>query len=819
MKKIRIELSALASSSLAPATGWGALCAVAWSLIWALAPAAAAEPVFQQVLPAMNTTALLEYDGKVLRGLAGGGLIISDSDISAPAEYWTSGRDLSGNYISDIAWTGQNIWIATLGGGLTRVTDLTSDPVFRQYTSNLGSLEVTAVTGTVVGGTERVFYGMDGGGLGQINGGLSGNIYTAGEDGLISNDVTCLALFQDDLFIGTLQGVSLFANNVFTDQNTGLTSLEINDLILDPDGNLLAATKNGVFKWDPVAESWSLLGSIGAWVMDLASSADLVFALGLTATGDGIVRQYDGAAWSPVALPYPKCTAIAAGADFWIGGPAQRITAGGTLTFNYLGRRVAGDDFETTVRTATQVGNGVGVAFDTGGGAWMGDVDGRQISSYDAQDNSFFFIFERPYAENDTLNLFPGLGPVLSMAGSPDGTMFAGQYAGGGVLKYDPVSGTTDLMDPLNSGLEGRAIINLVVHPDGPLIVMHDWVDAQKVEVLVDPDAWQDDANWVLPPVDRGLGSGPSVWDALVETRDVIWFAVEDGGLVRWDINGPNAGPDDPLTWFDQSDDVWYNPVTTFPGSALDPGKTLGLALGRDGSIWAGGNGLVQFTYQLTGGTSLAVTVVQDIIEKSPATPEGLVNGNVKDLAVDINGDLWVATATGINRVSPRQEDPVITAWMDLANYLGNPDYQLVYSPNVIAPLPGRSYARMAASFDGRRILLSADQGTTLITVGSGTGGNGTEGDALESVYCYPNPWNPTQDEGGLRIGGLPTDTAAVGVYNLEGQLVYSDNSVAPDTRFWEGVNVQDDVVSTGLYVLTITAGGATTSRTLAIVR
>jgi len=58
-----------------------------------------------------------------------------------------------------------------------------------------------------------------------------------------------------------------------------------------------------------------------------------------------------------------------------------------------------------------------------------------------------------------------------------------------------------------------------------------------------------------------------------------------------------------------------------------------------------------------------------------------------------------------------------------------------------------------------------------------------------------------------------------VEIYNVEGQLVFSHNSVAVNTGFWEGDNIRGNPVSSGMYVLRITTGGLTTTRILAVVR
>jgi hypothetical protein len=48
---------------------------------------------------------------------------------------------------------------------------------------------------------------------------------------------------------------------------------------------------------------------------------------------------------------------------------------------------------------------------------------------------------------------------------------------------------------------------------------------------------------------------------------------------------------------------------------------------------------------------------------------------------------------------------------------------------------------------------------------------------------------------------------------------VFTDETVAVDTEFWEGDNTKGSPVSSGMYVLKIATGGHTTTRILAVVR
>jgi hypothetical protein len=385
-----------------------------------------------------------------------------------------------------------------------------------------------------------------------------------------------------------------------------------------------------------------------------------------------------------------------------------------------------------------------------------------------------------------------------------------------GVLRHDPATGRTDQIREFNSGLTGRSIVSVAAHPDGPILFMHDWSDASdKVDVLIDPVHWRNPANWLsLPLGPGGLGDGPTVWDAHVERRDRIWFAVEGTGLVRWDVNGLGAGPDDPLTWRDQSDDHWTAPINDLPDTFLDPTQARGLAAGPGGSLWVGGNGVARIRYD--GG----VVETLDFVGTYTGSGYGLSNARVLDVAADRNGYLWVATISGLDRVRLGAGDPQVDSWFDAVTFATDATVNGRYSPSVVADLPGvnQDFSRLAMDADGRRLLFSSDRGAALVAVG---GPVGTAG-GTEAVHLYPNPWSPYRGDGPLKIGGLGVEsgeTVQVGIYNLEGQLVYEDPEVAADTGFWEGRNRVGNQVATGMYLVRVSWREGTVMRTLAVVR
>jgi len=786
-------------------------------MLSAMLPLAVLGEDFESLMIQREVSCILEHGDKVIGGLSAGGLLIWDREDPAQVTRLSAGEELSGNKVTDLADTGRHLWVATMGGGMTCIVNFNTRPEYRQFINNLGSLDITAVTGEVVGSSERVYYAMDAGGLGLVTDWIGGAVFTAEQDGLINNNINDLQLYEGVLYIATPTGICSFENNTFTNRNAGLSDLDVTDLVLDPDGNLVAGGAGGVYVWDADSESWTNL----AWtsgVRGLSSNGTHLWGLSWNNA-----RFYNGSGWTNVTLPRTGPTAIFAGEDIWVGGRYRTDEMSGSLGLAWYGEFDGVDSFSDHIMDASIVRNAYSLVFDGEGTVWSGSYTGQAYSGLGGDEA--VHVAQVASAENDSSGIFQrGANMLASAYDSMNDILYTSQYTKG-IVRHDLTTGELNLMYGGTCGLEdvpwlvNSSIVSLVAHPDGTLLVMYDKWHDQKLRILTDPIHWRGD-NWynLLPQYDGEEVFG--IWDAVVQRNDVIWFAVQDVGLMRWDINGYSAGPDDEITWTDYNDDRWDGPYREFDDTDNDPGAEMTrLALAPDGSIWFGGNGVARVSYDEVFG---AVTVEEEYGTKTSAYEDGLIDGSVKDIEVDGNGDLWVSTVAGLNRVRWNTKQPEIDAFFDLGNYLSNDFYPILYSPNVITGLPGGVYAKLAVSADGKRMALSSSEGTVAWDI---VAGPGQAEETLSSMYCYPNPWTPGDAlDSGLKLSGISADAingdgAIIEVYNLAGQLVYRNSHVSTETSFWDGNNRVGQPVATGMYMVKVSWRGLITTRTVAVVR
>ena len=774
-------------------------------------PAWAQEVSFTPLFSARECRVLLPVGDRIYGGLADGGLYVWHRDDPQDFRRLTTVEGLNSNAVADLDWSGSHLWAAT-DAGLTRIADPgTADPDLRQFT-NLGGLGVTAVAGVMLGQEERVYYSFaddfsETYGLGVINSGLPGGIFTAEDSpGLVDDRITDLAFLGEDLWIGTQDGISRFRGNIFTDLSAGLPHRHVRCMHASGDTLLLIGTMNGVAVWNQDAGGWERLGDLGGWIDQVTVVGNDVWALG---AGDAIdrLRRWDGAQWTSYELPEPYAAALGGGEDLWTAGRLPLLAGQRKSERVFLARR-DGDQWAEWLTDAPFFTSAGAAAFDADGNPWFGATTGEGIAGL--VDGVWNQLYEPASAGNDSLGLLNTSGNIFDMVALPGGEIWATQFTSG-ALRYRPGLPDCDHVTSFNSGLTDNRLLRLLAHPDGPLLFLG---DTSGADVLLAPERWADPAAWIHLPTDAsGLGGG-DLRGAVVERRDRIWFTVKNVGLVLWDVNG-SEGPDGAMTWLEPADDIWTPALESAPGTDFAFPSAVTLAVDADGSLWAGGgNGVVHFDLVDYADDRIEIGLRATYGQKLNPLREGLISSDVRDLAFDRNGDLWVAHARGLNRIREVAGGVEIDPFTSLAAYIED-NLGTLYSPSAVSGLPGGAVLRLAPDAEGGRLLVAGEGGALIVDVPR----RGAGGDLLAGIYLYPNPLRVDQGQE-LRLGGLPGEgRTVVDIFSIEGQPVFRRTGVTTDTIVWDGRNRLGESVSAGPYLVRIEYEGSATVRTLAVIR
>lgn len=791
--------------------------------------AVAQTPVFQPIVPGVKFTRALAVDGRIYAGLDAGGVVEFDPEAGRYLRHLDRSQGLGGHLVRDLAWSGTRLLIATADGGITAITGVgTGDEFAQLYSTGLASLNVTCVTGQQVGSSERIYYGTEGDGIGVIEGGREGAYYTTPQ--LIDDTIEHVALSDGVLLISTPSGLSRFANNVFTNYPTSETGWPaVYDLDVSADGTIWLATEDGLYAWDDEAEQ--PVHRVGSRIYRSVSvDGD---ALVCVREFYSVVRVEDDVA-SALSIPdvnesldLDVRSAVLSDGVAWVGGSLRDVAdATASVASRAWLARAGSADATIHEFAGSQLGIGGGyhgAAVDQHGRAWVGDRLADGVGGLD--DDGWYHVLSVASEENGNRGLLDHSGDILAMSRGGQWIWFS-QYTNGIVGFAPPAEpGGAEQwlqLNKFNSPMQPDGIIALGGHPDGAVLVCSDvgnfWgghADNANlgVDVLFDPDDPLNEDSWLHIPVDA-LGGGNVIRAAAVQRRDVVWFAVDGVGLMRWDINGLGSGEDDPLTWLNTGDDRWDGPIRYLDGGSLDLATTTSLAFEADGTIWAGGAGLSRFIY--SAGLELA-TFRSEFERMTDSFTPGLLSTSVKGLAFDRNQDLWVLTEAGLNRfrLDPDDEDVDVDAYTDLVTYTSL-DWSL-YSPGAIAPLPGGTYRDLDVSADGTRLILTSDLGAVMLDVPER---QAVGGDDVQAAYVYPNPFPGDDGAGHISLGGLNVDDdnpVRLEILNLAGQIVYQNSRIEAPEDLWDGRNRLGERVASGMYIMKITQAGVVRTLPLAV--
>jgi ligand-binding sensor domain-containing protein len=245
------------------------------------------------------------------------------------------------------------------------------------------------------------------------------------------------------------------------------------------------------------------------------------------------------------------------------------------------------------------------------------------------------------------------------------------------------------------------------------------------------------------------------------------WFAHAFSGLDIWDGKGTVAN---------HADDDWDHLAGTgFPSSQTTAVVTTGATSGWVGTV----AGLVR--------------IQNDVVDPNvtSATNADLPSIQVRDLALDTGGNLWVATAAGVARVDAASG--AVEHW-GASDGLAGDDV-------------------LALAWDGSRGVLwvGTTDGISEVYPGGGPGAGFSD-----QSYLYPNPLGAGGDA--LRLGGI-TDEVSGEVRDVTGRLVRRFTCNPAQNEIWDLRLANGSPASSGIYIIVLRDGDRSRLLRVAVVR
>jgi ligand-binding sensor domain-containing protein len=571
---------------------------VAFVAIVLSGPALAQYTDWEQYTSAWHITAIAEAVDAVWVGTTGGLIKVDKNTVGQVQQYNTANSGLPSNHITALAvdTVRNQIWIGTFGKGLVSF-DETSFANYRRSIAELGcdTVNTLGVTGdTLWIGTYK---------------GLSRRIISAsawlprisGANFLPSDTVTCLARNLGYFWIGTRRGVARWMGTGSENMTMNLQDSHIRAFTVDANDSLWVATASA---------GAARLGQTGWRIFDTATTggqlttsllntiqADPTAGVWIGTLTDGLFR-YTGTAWTRYdttnsAIPDNNVTALipVTAGGMWVG-----TRAGGLA-------RLSGTNWSS----GTGFENGpleeglIAVASIPTGGRW-------------ACSRNYIYYSDGVNGQSFSAVSF-GLidAGFTSLAVDAQGRAWVGT-SGSGIFRYNGTGWTQYSLDNNTVGFPDDFVNSVAISPSNGDV----WIGTFNGVGRFNGTAWTTySTSSNVAPLPAGA----------YEIQDV---SVGDDGTV-WISDFQSPGP------------IRFNSTSWVQTDA----STVGITPGSIQSLWADG----------TGGVWVG-TYSSGIARHSGGTwgshlTTGLPSSDVRSIASDLDGNLWVGTAGGLARVIP----------------------------------------------------------------------------------------------------------------------------------------------------------------------
>jgi hypothetical protein len=647
------------------------------------------------------------------------------------------------------------LWAGTADKGLAR---LKPDGTFRRTLTSFDGLPSDRVQALYAHG-DSVWVGTSGGVALFTENPTTGQFVLRRSDSnastggaLVADDIRAFRLYGDTLWCGTSAGLSAFAGGAWINRSATL-GVPVRALEVHED-TLWAATVAGPRRYAGGVFTTVAAGH-GGESLALHSHGGVLHS---GSPGSGVFRYSPGSGWIAlgfVGLPSARVNALETAPDgsFWVGtdeGLARNLNPAspGSGWQAFLSPGPAANGTQRAVADASGAWFATGNFTPPSGGLGA-------VLHYDGQ------------SWTSLTNLSTGgslqAASVFGILSDGAGKLWFGHCCGAAdprprTERWDPASGVWDTLGVTNLFALAQAPTGLVYggsveHGNG--VYVFDGTTAALLDSLT-PTNTQG-----TPP---GLG-GNNLRAIAFDTAGRGWIAHAANGVNIWNGSGTVA---------DHTDDVWIHLITGFPDVQTTAVVTTGPSSGWVGTI--------------AGLARIRNDVVEPLV--TATTNDKLPSLLIRDLALDSEGNLWVATLAGIARVEAGSG--VVESWSTLDGLVGDDVRSLTW--------------------DSRRGVLWVGTADGISEIFPGGGSSGFS----DRSYLYPNPLGATATA--LRLGGI-TDEVEGEVRDLTGALIRRFRCDPVQNEVWDLRSANGSPASPGVYVVVLRAGDRTRILRAAVVR
>ncbi len=766
-------------------------------LAFGLAAPASAQIEWTNHIDASMINEIVHKDG-VLYMATFGGLLVYDV-ARAQFEQFDNVDGLPSNAMQCLAFdAGDNLYIGTADFGVAKVRFSSGRPVLlRSLNTQIDGLSSNTVNAIIPWGPD-ILYGANPG-AGTIRNDFASARYFE-RDGLPDDDVKDVLPDGDFAWIATNAGVAVLDRLGFIRRPTGAPTVAN---VLGTDGSTIwVGTNDGVWRMDPSDSSWTDVGPDTREMYGLFWDGAVMWG---GSTRNLFRYTGSGQIWDQFST-FP----IASGYRFAAGGAFNHIRA---LTVADDGDVYLGSVEQTELRGANLIRfdgtSQVNLVPNTPGG---NSVKRLSVDS----DGSLWAMFAPYYVgklmpTQRWVNYNPSVAGIeIPAAQSFNGTLFADSQ---GFKWFCTLTTPTTTLDQLDDGLDanygndvwtrhavdsggldGLGTVSLQRGLEDPAGNRWFLSDGGGIQILS-----RDGSEWfeMTPLKEPRMLSGDVVDVAFGPSS--AYVAHRRQGVQWWNLRGFDWAT---LTNF--AGDQWTTPV---PFAVLGGLDAFAVELRRSDSVlWiATASGLYRHP-------SRDPEKQVDEIPVYIGISAGILSLVCRDLLLDHDENLWVASDLGLNRIG-RDDESDIETYTSAATYV-TVLAGLRYPLSIISPLSNADCWALAMHPTEDILYVGTIAGVTALDY---TPPAPTATD-LSNVYLYPNPAYRSRGHNEIMIQNI-TGPVSIEVYNLEGVLVHSQTVDANGQVAWDLTTQSGFVAGSGNYLVRLVGPEGTVTKTIAVLR